>query len=456
MSSPVSLSNFNGIDFNTILNLVMQQASRPMQALQSRQSALASEGSAYGVLATKLGSLETAAAGLSTSSAVRSYAATVSDTSAITASPTSSAVAGNYSVVVNSLAQAQVTASSSTTVDANTTAVATAGTLTIGGVEVTLTGSVTLQGLADRINAKANIPVTASVVQSAPGAFRLVLTSTNTGTANAFTITNGLTGGSGVAFADPNAQEADDATLHVNSLLIRSSTNALTSAIPGTTLSLLHADPLDTITVSVAADDSALVGKIQSLVSSYNDLTKFIQGQATAAANGQAGTLAHESLLRQARNALRSAIGATYGSGAFTHLAEVGIGFDRNGGLTLDRAILASALEQDRSSVTTLFTGTGSSGGFTNGAFGSLQQSIDAFTQAGGFVPSAQSQLQDQYKRLSAQISDMTDRLAVQRASLQQEYTAADLAMTRLRAQSGTLASFGSSSGSGTSLLTNG
>ncbi len=62
MSSPITLSNFNNIDFSVILNAVMQQASQPLLALQSRQSELSSENSEYGVLATRLGTLETAAA----------------------------------------------------------------------------------------------------------------------------------------------------------------------------------------------------------------------------------------------------------------------------------------------------------------------------------------------------------------------------------------------------------
>src|SRR4051794_16393865 len=106
MSSPITLSNFNSIDFNTILNLVMQQAAQPVTALQAKQTDLASESSAYGVLATKIGTLETAAAGLSPTSSATRFAATASDPPPLTATPTSTAVAGTYDVVVKQLAQA--------------------------------------------------------------------------------------------------------------------------------------------------------------------------------------------------------------------------------------------------------------------------------------------------------------------------------------------------------------
>ncbi len=79
---------------------------------------------------------------------------------------------------------------------------------------------------------------------------------------------------------------------------------------------------------------------------------------------------------------MRSALGGTYGSGTFSHLAEVGIGFNQTGQLTLDTTALSSALSQDRASVVSLFAGTSTdSNGFTNGAFGTVQAALDEFTQ---------------------------------------------------------------------------
>jgi flagellar hook-associated protein 2 len=187
---------------------------------------------------------------------------------------------------------------------------------------------------------------------------------------------------------------------------------------------------------------------VKSFVTAYNDLMAFITAQSTAAANGETGTLAHESLVREARSALRAALGTSYGSGTFTRLAEVGIGFNRTGQLTLTPATLTNALSQDRASVVALFAGTGTTGGFTNGAFGTLQGALDAFTQTGGLISAAQLHLKEQGARLDTQISDMLYRLALQRVALQAEYTAADIAMTSLKAQSGTLASMGSSQSS--------
>ena len=56
---------------------------------------------------------------------------------------------------------------------------------------------------------------------------------------------------------------------------------------------------------------------------------------------------------------------------------------------------------------------------------------------------SVQTQLTAQVGHLGDQIAAMQDRLAIQKASLQKEFTAADSAISQLKNQNGTLASFG-------------
>ena len=43
MGSTITFSGFNDIDFNTVLNALMDQASQPLTALQTQQSALQSQ-----------------------------------------------------------------------------------------------------------------------------------------------------------------------------------------------------------------------------------------------------------------------------------------------------------------------------------------------------------------------------------------------------------------------------
>ena len=91
MGSPITFSGFNQIDFNVILNAIMQQESAPLQALQARQSALKATDSTYSQLVTKLDAIRTASGALSNSTTLTTYAATSSDTTAVTVAASSGA-----------------------------------------------------------------------------------------------------------------------------------------------------------------------------------------------------------------------------------------------------------------------------------------------------------------------------------------------------------------------------
>src|SRR6185436_4597565 len=114
--------------------------------------------------------------------------------------------------------------------DKDTTPVASGGSLVINGVAVAVTVPATLQDLADAINANDDVAVNAAVVSPAPGSYQLVLTGKATGSANAFTITNNLTGGSGISFG-ANAQSALNAQFTVNNIAVQSATNNVDDVI---------------------------------------------------------------------------------------------------------------------------------------------------------------------------------------------------------------------------------
>lgn len=451
MSSPITMSGFNNIDFSQILTLIMAQESQPLKALQTRQSQLQSRSNTFNQLATKVSALQTAASRLSSGSDLTAFAATSTNPAAITADAGATAMPGRYDVVVTSLARAQVTASATTAPDADTTVVASGGTLTINGVTVTLAGAVTLRQLADAINTTSNPPARATVVQSGPSSYRLVLTARDTGAANAFTVTNNLTGGTGISFTDTdgdgtsgdtaadNAVQASDASLTVNNIAVTSTTNTLANAVPGVTLNLLKADPAATVTIDVATDATKLKERVRAFVTQYNDLVKFAGEQATSAAGGDNTSIGRDPLLRGVRDQVRGALVAEYASGgSYTTLSQVGISLSRSGTLEFDEAAFTSALANGTAEIEKLFAGTAGSG-----VFGALKSGLDRYTQSDGLLKGATKQLTDQASRLTDQIANMQERLAQRRAALQREFIAADQAMSQLKSQSSSLAQFG-------------
>lgn len=452
MSSPITFSGANGIDFNQILTIIMTQESQPLQALQTRQAALQSKANTFGTLTTRAVALQQAAARLADTSQLSGFTATSNNTSALTVSATSSAMPGRYDVVVNELARAQVTASTTAAPDPDTV-VASGGTITVGGVTVTLSGSTTLRQLADAINATGNPPARASVVQSGPSSYRLVLSARETGEANAFTVTNNLTGGTGIAFGDAdsdgisgdsaadNAVQASNASLLVNNIPITSTTNTIASAIPGVTITAFQANPATTIAVDVATDTAGLKTKVSDFVTAYNEFHQFVLDQGASAARGDRSSIGRDPLLRQLKDQIRSSLVGQYATGgAFSALAQVGVGFTRSGTMELNDTMLTESIANGTLDLERLFAGTAG----TPGVFAALDTQVDAFTQADGLIPGARKQMTDQASRLTDSMAAMQDRLAIRRAALQREFIAADAAMSQLQGQTGSLAQFGS------------
>lgn len=456
MGSPITFSGFNKIDFGMILDAVMEQEQAPLRTLQAQQKELESRATTYRTLATKLAALETAVNALSGENSLAGRKATNTDPALVNVSVGDSAAAGLYDVVVQELARAQVTAATSFPPDADQTIVASSGAIVIGGVTVSIDSPLTLQGLADRINGTADIPVTATVVRAAANSWQLVLTGRATGAANAFSIVNTLSGagaGGAITFADTdgdgvsgdtaadNAVVPTDARALINNVSVTSSTNTVSDAILGVTLQLLKKDPTSTATITVGDDLEGSKEQIRKLVAAFNDLVKFTEDQNLAASKGDGSSIARDPLLRGLRGELREKLTGEYaGAGVFSSLALVGFEFDRTGRLSFKESAFDAAVQDGRADVTALFAGTGADAG----VFRRLKDVVSTYTKADGLLKDMGDRLDVQSSSISTRIGDLEDRLALRRQVLQREYVAADLTMTQLNSQVNALSSLGS------------
>jgi flagellar hook-associated protein 2 len=453
MGSAVTFSGFNDIDFNLVLNSIMQQASEPLTVLQNHQTDLQSQVKSYGTLATRISTLQSAADKLADLTSLSNVSAQSSQPGAVSVSTSSDATPGEYDVVVNDLARAQVTASASASPDATTTVVASGGSLSIDGVAVTRSGDTTLQQLADAINGTDGIGVRAAVIRTGAASYRLALTSTLTGVDNAFTVTNGLTGGIGLTFTDTdgngisgdspedNAVTATDASILVNNIAVTGSSNVFEDVIPGITFTALVKDPSASVHIAASPDASALSDRIQAFATAYNDVVSFMNQQRTAAGNGDSSSIGRDPVLRQISATLRTTLLGAHGTGDLTRLSQIGLSFTSTGTLEVDADRLEDAIGSDEDGVRALIGGT-------DGAFTAVTSLLDDYTESSGLISTVQNRLTQQIASLTKQVSAMQDRLAIQRESLQREFTEADLAISRLKQQSSSIATFGSGLGS--------
>lgn len=439
MSSPITFSGFNNIDFNQILEVLSAQERQPVVQLETQRAELQAQQNAFASLASKLSALETAAANLASATAFGATTASISNSQVATVSSGNGGAAGSYSLLVNSLARAQVTTTDSVVPDADTTIVASGGTLTIGDTTVTIEGDVTLRGLANAINDTPDIDVVASVVKSG-SSYRLVLTGRETGAEASFSVSNALTGGSGLSFSATNAQEAQDASFSINNVEITSASNSVSGAIPGVELTLQQ-ETSTAVTVTITADHSSVENLVKTFTSAYNDLSSFLDAQIKAWGNKERTNIGGDALVRQLRNSLSRVVGQRMDTeNDLKSLAQVGLTFNRTGQLEFRAADLQKALSSDRNSVMALFQGA--SGG--TGVFSEIKGAIQTYTSSGGLIPAARTRLTDQVSKIGKRIDDLEIRLAVRKEALRKEFTATDLTISQLNASLGQLGSLSS------------
>jgi flagellar hook-associated protein 2 len=165
---------------------------------------------------------------------------------------------------------------------------------------------------------------------------------------------------------------AQHAALTVNGLALTSSTNSVSSAIPGLTLNLLQGGTTQggtttgtTSTVTVAADTTSVQTDIDNFVSAYNSLQGDINQLTAYNPGGTNGPLIGDATTMQIANQLQTALASGLsgtGSG-YSSLAAVGISLNNDGTMSVDDTTLSQALQSNPSQFNALF---GTAGTATN------------------------------------------------------------------------------------------
>lgn len=347
-----------GIDTSSIIRGLTSISQKRIDGLKSRQADIAIRQATFATLRGQLFDLQskTAALARSAGGAFDGRQVTASDPSAVAAAAGTAAVPGTYQVTVNSLAKAAQTASDGF---ADPNAVLKTGTLSIqvgGGTAVNVTvdsRNNTLQGLADSINVAGGDIRAAVLNDGSATPYRLLLTSNKTGAANAITVTNNLTAGTGAAI-DPLArtvQAATDAEVALGSgggaVVIHSGSNVVNNLVPGVTLTLQSADPAKTVNLTVANDTTAAVKSVREFADAFNAVKDFIATQTKFdATTGTAGTLLGNGDVAELANQLSDAISTSLPglSANANRLSSAGLSFDDGGKLVLDENKLSAAL----------------------------------------------------------------------------------------------------------------
>ncbi|MCA9474343.1 MAG: flagellar filament capping protein FliD, partial [Nitrospira sp.] len=358
----------NGIDFGQVVDLLVQVQRQPIDRLTQRKLTEQSKLTDIGLLGARLSSLQASASSLRTKLSFDKTQVNVTSGSTktlLSATASSGAAQGTYTVRVNQLASShQITSKSGTAVSSIDTDIVSgaSGTFSFqvgsGSVQtVNLSATSTLEDLKDAIN-DLGAGVGASLLNTGTEVspqYRLVLSSNNTGADYAISITADDTDlntvGSGVdtfqAALDSEVElGVTDVGAGTQAITINRSTNTLTDVIAGVTLNLEGEDTLNPVSITVSQDNEAVKESISSFVKSYNDVISFINERTNYdPQTKERGIFVGESLPRSVVSSLRGAIFSEI-SGLTTLTSASQIGFETqttDGTIKLNEATLDQA-----------------------------------------------------------------------------------------------------------------
>lgn len=382
-SSGSSGSIMGQLDVQYIVEQIIYADQEPIRDLQQYETLYNARKAAFQELNTKVSAVESALYAMNTSG-FDSKTANLSTDEYFSASASSTASNGNYSIIVKQLATAQ--SSTSTGFASADSQLLSNGTFTIknyDGSEVLGTvdfssGTMSLNQLKNRINSL-GLDITATVINfgtSSSPSYRLQLTSDSTGLENGFTLEETDAGGGSLPGMITKVA-AQDAQVYVNTdpvanptEYISRSSNSINDIINGVTLNLKKA--VDTpitlskaTTMTVEADTSSLKDKVNAFATAFNDVVEFLNEQFTFDQDTQtAGVLSGESAAVKIKTDLLSMVSSRVqgidSSESYKTLSTIGITLSREGKLEVDETKLDSALSTNLDAVKRLFKNVGS------------------------------------------------------------------------------------------------
>lgn len=423
----------SGLDVDAMVSSLMSIEQQPLVALQTKQASFNAKVSAFGTLKSAVSTFQTAVKALG-GDALRALTATStkSDIVGVSATKEGGAAAGSYSIEVSKLAQSDKLVSAGVAPGATFSAAGSTMSITIGGKTTPLVlGDTTLTGLSSAIN-KANAGVTATILNDGTQD-HLVITGGQTGSANGVSIS---ATGSFAAFDTTPAtttmtrsQTAQNAELKIDGIPVSKASNTVTDAIKGVTLNLAQTNVGAPVTVSLAKDTASINKSISAFVDAYNTLATAVNKQTAYNASTKTGAVLNgDASARSILTNIRAELGkATGDTGALKTLSDIGIAFQRDGTLKLEKpAKLEAALASNFEGVSALFS---SSTGYatriaklteemlgSKGVFKNRTDGLNASIKANG----------DSQERMSLQLEQTEKRYRTQ-------FTQLDTMMTNMK-----------------------
>jgi flagellar hook-associated protein 2 len=440
-SSPITISGLaSGLETTKIIAALMDAEREPVTHLTDEEAKLAAEQTQLSSIQSSLQQLAFSASEFSLPSLFESaQSVTSSEPQRVSASSSSGAGVGGYEVTVTRLAN-------SSQRSFTFTSPASEQTLTIEGQEFKLKAGESAKELASSINTNSKAPVYAAVLENGT----LVLSSRATGSTGSEFI---KVSGAALTEVAGTAKEGRDAEFEVDGVAGTSSSNTITSAIPGVTLTLGGLTPTGPVTIDVeppGPNASVVEAQVQSFVKLYNSTVEAIQTQLQTKpptkyeSTSEYGTgilfgdVELTGLLDNMRvtmyepfAGLPTEMSSPFDIGISTGSAGGSSGASLEGLLTLEPAKLAEAVRANPAGVEKMLQQWSQS----------LQTQINTVGAPGGALEVRVNGDGTEVTGLASQINSMNEMLAQREKSLQRTYAELESVISRNTTQSDWLTS---------------
>ncbi len=433
----------SGLDLESIIKASVDAERLPkLQSLAVRQESLQVELSALGEVRSAMSQLEGTIAKLADMDNFNKREATIKqpDIGDIISVTTGTDISpGSFKVQVDQLAQgsrAESTPGAFTSVDDVVTA--SGGTLSFSAgsktFDITLDAGATLADLRTAINESSeNFGVSANIINTGTES-RLVFTSSETGAGNDLVVTNdtaeldavstqangGGAGGMTIAAGD----EAQDAQITVDDIVITSATNTFKDAVEGMTITAKEESLGETATINVDYDKSGVEEVIDEFIANYNNLVGML-GLQTRIGKPLNGDATIRSFSGQMLTTLSTPLTDT---GPFASIFDIGLTVDKDG--YLEKSSLVNSLSD---SLSENFDEVGKAFAGDNGIAKQFETLLDNYIDTNGVIKQRETSLNLQLDDLDDDRANLDYRMTQYEERLRKQYSSLDVLLAQMQ-----------------------
>ncbi|WP_104201361.1 flagellar filament capping protein FliD [Cryobacterium sp. Y29] len=426
----------SGLDTTSLINSLMTLEAGPQNQLKAKVTSTNTLMTALQGLNTSIASLATLAGKATATDALDLYSAT-SNSAGVSVTAGASATAGSIDVVVDRLAKAQVSVSDAVTAWPGSNFSIT--NTTSGKATVISAGSSNLDDVVTAVNASDSgvkaVKVAAGTDSSGNALYRLQFTASSTGAASAFSFS-----------FDPSDPTTDPAMTKITAAqdaqvtlwagttaaqAITSATNTFSDLLPGVSVTALAVSDVP-VTVSVSRNDAAVSTIASELVSALNGVFALISTKSAVVnstdSSGKAvlsaGVFSGDSTVRDVKQQLLSAASQPIDGHS---PSEIGISITKSGTMEFDSSKFATAMAADPE--------------YVKGVLATIASRVEAAAENAsdkydGMITSRITGQESLVKSLGTQIESWDVRLASRRSTLERTYSAMEVQLSNMNAQS--------------------